>query len=503
MNECCGKQNDPGEATDSRKGNKRSWAWAVLAGGASGGLMAACYWPLDLSLVAWIALVPWLLVLPRLSPGKTWLVGIILGLVFYRLSLDWVFDLYGPIGGGTVLLFSILMGFSFRVARLLMNRLGTAAMLWAVPVTFFAQEVVRSEGLPLFRFAYGAWGYSQAHFLWVAQIASLGGVYFLTFVLVAFNTAVAYGLIRKRLRAWIPAAAIAVAVAILAVISQPRSYDGQPKIPVACVQAETHDINVYRKLTTEAVTHPSDPAFVVLPEHTIGNFFSNDAEHPLVQSLAELARTHEASICIGAHSEPRPFSKCYYDNVGLLIGPEGEITLKQPKMVPVPFYTDGNPGRQQATADTPYGQAGVLICYDSSFTDVPRRLARLGAKLLLCPVYNAARWPVQQQWQQADMAVFRSIELRRCVVRAASSGVSMIVDATGEVQHRRTREQGRGILYGSIYALGQQTLFTRGGYYFAIIVTYLFLAIVVTLTLIQWVGYAAGIVRFLGRIIKK
>jgi len=73
--------------------------WAVIAAAASGGMMAACYWPLNWHFLAWIALVPWVVVLPRLRPGHAWLYGTIVGLVFYRLGLGWLFALHGPLAG--------------------------------------------------------------------------------------------------------------------------------------------------------------------------------------------------------------------------------------------------------------------------------------------------------------------------------------------------------------------------------------------------------------------
>ena len=48
------------------------------------------------------------------------------------------------------------------------------------------------------------------------------------------------------------------------------------------------------------------------------------------------------------------------------------------------------------------------------------------------------------------MAVFRSIELRRCVVRAASSGTSQIIDAAGHVRAQRTQNQDLGVLLGQV-----------------------------------------------------
>jgi apolipoprotein N-acyltransferase len=462
-----------------------TWYWLVLAAILSGALMASCYWPLNLHWLAWLAPVPWLLVLPKVPIPRVWLYGTVVGLVFYRLGLNWLFDLMAPLAVAAVVGLSLLMGFSFRVARLLTDRLGTAAMLWAVPLAFVGQEVLRCEGLSRYRFSFLAWGYSQAHNTWIAQIASIGGVYLLSFLLMAFSVSVAYALLRRRLAACIPAVATAGLVLVLGVFAQPRSHQSLPQISVACVQEESFNYPQFLRLTTQAAQHPSKPRCIVLPEHTITDYA--EARLPFVASPMKLARDSSVYICVGAHVRAAQDAACDYDNVALLIGPDGQILTQQRKAVPIPFMYDGNPAQTQATTETPYGHLGTYVCYDGLFTDVPRRLVARRADLILVPVMDPCRWPLQERWQHADMAPFRSIELRRCTVRAASSGISQIIDATGRVLAQRTREDGAGVLYGSVYFTSEQTVFVRGGYLFAVLVGVGFLVLVAALTVVDWI----------------
>jgi apolipoprotein N-acyltransferase len=80
---------------------------------------------------------------------------------------------------------------------------------------------------------------------------------------------------------------------------------------------------------------------------------------------------------------------------------------------------------------------------------------------------DADRWPEQERREHAAMAPMRCIELRRCAVRAASSGVSQIIDAAGRVQAFRTKRDGPGLLFGTVFMNDRQTLFVRGGYILA------------------------------------
>src|SRR5262249_49219793 len=154
----------------------------------------------------------------------------------------------------------------------------------------------------------------------------------------------------------------------------------------------------------------------VLPEHTIGE--TSDENHWLIRASKQIARNHDTFICIGADARAVRGQKCDYDNVGMLIDPHGKILLQQSKLVPLPFFIDGNPGKSQITAATPFGTVGVFVCYDGLFTDIPRRLADQGAELFLVPNMDPDRWPEQERNQHASMAPFRSIELRRCAARS-------------------------------------------------------------------------------------
>jgi apolipoprotein N-acyltransferase len=135
----------------------------------------------------------------------------------------------------------------------------------------------------------------------------------------------------------------------------------------------------------------------------------------------------------------------------------------------------------------PLGKLGVYVCYDGLFTDHPRRLAEMGAEVFLVPVMDPRNWPEQELRQHAAMAPFRCIEQRRCAVRAASSGVSQVIEASGRVQAQRERGEGEGVLHGSAYMSGERTVFACGGYLCAPVVAAAFLAVVGGLTVEEWV----------------
>ena len=460
---------------------------AIIAAVASGAMAATAHWPLEWHWLAWVAFVPWLVVMPRLRADQVWLMGSLVGAVYYAVCMYWLPGVVGPGGAALWFILGVWMGFAFRVAKLLTERLGPATILWAAPLAFVGHEYARSEGLPRLRTSFDVLGYGQSANLWIAQIASLGGVYFVAFMVVAVNAAIAYALIRRGRRAWAPALAVGALTLLLGFLSQPGPDDSAPDVSVACVQEEQEkgrDYLPFIRYTAEALADPSGPRFVVLPEHTI--LEPTGAEHPVAIRLGELAREHNAYVCVGAHVQPESGGDCPFDNVAMTIGPDGSIVHMQPKGVPVPrFVGDGNPARSQTTFETPHGRVGTYVCYDGTFTDWPRRLHALGAELILAPVMDPIRWPLQQRRQHAAIAPFRSIELRRWVVRGSSSGVSQIVAPTGEVTEMRTSQDGPGLLFGKVRFLSGDTVFTHGGYLFAPAACIAFLLAVVILTTLQ------------------
>jgi apolipoprotein N-acyltransferase len=467
------------EANVSRP-NRFLWIWGLSAAIVSGAAMAACFAPLNWHWLAWAALVPFLVVLPRMTADQAGLYGLVMGLAYYGMALAWLYELSHLFGAIFLFEFALLLGLAFRVARMLMERFGMGAMVWAVPLMFVGQEVLRSEGLGRLRFAFGAWGYSQAGNLWVAQIASIGGVYFLSGVLVLVGASIAYGILCRARRAWVPAGVSIAAVLVLAAAAQPGDYSARERVPVACVQGEYLGYPQYGKMVAEALRGARQPKFVVMPEHAlVGLFPGND---PAIEMLAGLAKEHGAYVCAAGDTRYPSGSACPFDNVAWLIGPDGEIVARQLKAVPIPFFRDGNPARRQEVAPTAYGWVGMYICYDGTFTDVPRRLVDRGAETLLGPVMDVQDWPEQERRQHADVAIFRAIELRRCVVRVASSGISQVIDATGQVTAMRTKEEGAGVLAGSVYFNGERTVFVRGGWMFARAAGAGFLGTVVVLT---------------------
>jgi apolipoprotein N-acyltransferase len=102
--------------------------------------------------------------------------------------------------------------------------------------------------------------------------------------------------------------------------------------------------------------------------------------------------------------------------------------------VPIQFFKDGLPAPQQKLWDSPWGQIGLCICYDLSYTRVADRLVQQGAQALIVPTMDVADWGNAQHELHARVTPVRASEYGLPIFRLASSGVSQWADRNGRIR---------------------------------------------------------------------
>jgi len=116
-----------------------------------------------------------------------------------------------------------------------------------------------------------------------------------------------------------------------------------------------------------------------------------------------------------------------------VVGPTGEIVFSQGKSVPIQFFKDGLPAREQKLWESPWGKIGICVCYDLSYTRVTDRLISLGAQALLVPTMDVMDWGKREHELHARVAPVRAVEYGVPIFRVASSGISQFVDSRGHI----------------------------------------------------------------------
>jgi apolipoprotein N-acyltransferase len=326
------------------------------------------------------------------------------------------------------------------------------AAMAVLPAAWVVIEVLRSWD----RLA-GPWGLlgaSQAGNLPVLAVASLGGVWLLSAVLVAVNVAGTVALAPgtptpARAAALGAAAALVVAATGYGLLRPPPP--GDRAVVVAGVQPG-HISGYERRFdahlsATRALAGGADAAvdLVVWGESSVG--FDLQARPERLAAVAEVAGAVGADVLVNVDARRGPGG---IFKSAVLVGPDG-VTARYDKMRLVPFgeYVpmrrvlgwvsgvteaadeDRRRGEDLVVMDTAGIRAGPLVCFESAFPDLTRRLARRGADLI---VLQTATTTFQGSWAQAQHAALsavRAVESGRPVVHAAVSGVSAVFDARG------------------------------------------------------------------------
>ncbi|MDR5683610.1 MAG: apolipoprotein N-acyltransferase [Armatimonadota bacterium] len=430
----------------------------VAAGALSGVLLALAFPTPGWAALAWIALVPLLVALDGLTPTQAFVPSFVFGLAFHALVFSWMAVFGVPayaVVVCTVALFFGLFGVLARAATA-----GRRALGWliGIPACWVAVEWVRTLGTA--SFPWGLVGYSQWQNLPVLQVASVGGVFAVSALVVFVNTGMA---VAVRTRAWLPAAgALVVLAAVWAWGSARLEPVDAGILRVAAIQ---HNIaqrekflpdlvernrDVLLALTRQAVAFGAQ--LVVWPEHVWPEELVRSGQVP---PEVERSAPADGAVVATGHIEGRRNSAVVvtregmagrYDKVRLV--PMGEWWAEPgPGFIPVP---------------APQGPAGILICYESVYPSATRELVRRGARYLVHTTEEGWFGPSAGPLQHLGFTVFRAVESGRDAVRAASTGVTAIIDRHGRILASLPRFE-RAWLPGAITPRDGSTPYARFG----------------------------------------
>ncbi|MEU8576972.1 apolipoprotein N-acyltransferase [Streptomyces asoensis] len=323
------------------------------------------------------------------------------------------------------------------------------AALPVLPSAWLAIELVRSwQGLG------GPWGMlgaSQWQVEPALRLASVGGVWLLSFLVVAVNVSVAVLVSVPASRAPAVAGLVATAAtASAAWVWSPRpGAEGQTRIAV--VQAGVIDGPDRRFDREEQLTRRligQDVDLIVWGESSVGYDLADRPD--LARRLAALSRSTGADILVNVDARRSDRPGIYKSSI--LVGPGGPTGDRYDKMRLVPFGEyiparsllgwatsvgkaageDRRRGTGQVVMDAGAGlRIGPMVCFETAFPDMSRHLAEDGADVL---VAQSSTSSFQQSWapeQHASLGALRAAETGRSFVHSTLTGVSAVYDPSG------------------------------------------------------------------------
>jgi len=443
----------------------------------SGIMLTASFPPGRMGWMAWIAIIPLLISLKNEGSLNRFKLGIIAGLAHYSTLLYWiifVINHYGEIdlftSSAILLLLCLYLSLYpavFSLSIRLMKRRGFKVVMIAGIWVFL--EYVR--GVLMTGFPWCLLGYSQFNYQYIIQISDITGVYGISFLIVAFNY-LAYILIfdkvksNKRNYLYIETIIVTGLLLISIFYGKYRISEDKGKknekgaVKISVIQGNIDQsvkwdpafmestMNKYIGLTRSTFDHKPD--VIIWPESAAPFFFQDGNQYS--RDICGLAEESGSWIIFGCPAYEERDSHIAYFNRVCLISPIGSLTGFYDKKHLVPFgeyvplkkfipfvnrlvISQGEfaPGKGSGVLKLNDIAAGVLVCYEAIFPDLARREVKNGAMLFVNLTNDAWFGMTSAPYQHLSMCVFRAVENRIPLVRAANTGFSAFIDPFGRI----------------------------------------------------------------------
>jgi apolipoprotein N-acyltransferase len=240
-------------------------------------------------------------------------------------------------------------------------------------------------------------------------------------------------------------------------------------------QSET--LNIYRSLSLSAI--PAPDGLIVWPETAAPFYF--ERPDPLREAVIHLARISGRPLLFGSPSYEDENGRVSFMNSAYLLRPDGVVAGRYDKVHLVPYgeyvplrqffpfigklvagIGDFRPGKGFDPLVSDGRRLGVLICYEGIFPEAARDYKRNRADLLVNITNDAWFGRTSAPYQHLSMTVFRAVENRLYLVRAANTGVSAVIDPTGVILSR-TGVFERTVLKGEVKFIDEKSFYASYG----------------------------------------
>jgi apolipoprotein N-acyltransferase len=505
---------------------RRYWPW--LAAIASGSLCTLCFPPFDQSWLCWVALTPLIVAIwfSGENSRRPWLrnllLGYVAGIVFFTGAFGWLGalgDLYQSFFlHGLSFLLSIYLAVHFAFwawfIGLIRPTLFTASWRNLLVALLAASAWATHEWVRGWLFSGFGWNglgtalHSQTPMI---QIAEFTGVVGLSFA-VAFSNVIAVTTpIRlfleaktRRMHAHFDLTLTMIGIVGLLAFGLNRmtpSMTSSKAVRVAAVQANVPQLQKldaqfapqvfekFQRLSEIALGANPPPDLLVWPESSVpGDWLDKSVQQFAIQIVAG----HQSDLLFGIDDVDAEHS---YNAAVLIAASEGRTEVYH-KVHLVPFgeyiplrhsfplfakiagtWVPGDfaSGTEHTvfTPSNPDVRVAPLICFEDTVGDLVRRFVVSDANLLVDITNDGWFQHSSGSQQHLANAIFRCVENRRPMVRAANTGVTCFVNEFGRVTQILRDDTGdtfaEGVLTGEVNVPQDRrlTFYTRHGEWFA------------------------------------
>jgi len=465
----------------------------LMAALLSGVLLALSFPPFEIAGLAWLALVPLLLVIFRqpegggLGFGQAFRLGFFGGLVFWLLSMSWMLRLIETSPAPVIL---ILLGWlvlcvccalywgAFMVAAAWLCRAIGTVRLWQsvlltilLPIVWVGWEMARSCWIT--GFPWNLLGISQYRNLVLIQCAQWVGVPGVSALVMLANSGLAFTILRylpPREKTYRPhlelfVALLTIAVCFRAGIGLVRQHEPagggveimaiQPAIPqVKKWSQEEIDLvhSTFRNLQGRALqAGPTLPDLVIWPETATPYCVTEEGESrdlvlelsrkgaPMLVGSMDMMTLGGETLCFNGSflfNTNAVLVKSYYKQHLVPFGEYVPLSGWIPWLATLaPMGWNCSAGAQATvfTLGHPAWSFSCLICFEDIMADLSRDFVKAGARMLINQTNDAWFDRSAGPGQHLSHCVFRCVENRVPAIRVGNSGISCMILPTGSI----------------------------------------------------------------------
>jgi apolipoprotein N-acyltransferase len=443
----------------------------------------------QLSWLCFFALVPLLETIRRSRrPGEAFLWAYFAGALWLVMHLAW-FSSFGVLPVFLSAMYLALPVGAFGWAAYMVLREPCAGqVMWGLPAIWVGIEYLRIFGTWIMPWNF--LGYSQVRNLPIIQVAELGGVFAVSYLIALANVALflllsPIGRFRPRLGLVCLAGAVllgALAFGELRLTLAPAAKkDQQQRLKLALVQGgletfESWDRQMIEQILDQYIP-PSTAALrdwqryvggqasqsyytvgpryepdllVIWPEAVLPR--SIDPRHAanMPYQIGGMLRAQEhAALLMGVQGRPK--SNKRPENGCLLVEPDGMLLWPYSKLRLVPYgevvpfrgivrflqYPWGKDdiceGRTLEPLTWRGHKFGLMVCYDNCWTFISREQVRQGAQVLVVMTNNSWYKLHSGVRQHCDEDIMRAVEYHRPMARCSTTGWSQLIDPLGRI----------------------------------------------------------------------
>jgi apolipoprotein N-acyltransferase len=495
-------------------------------------LFALALPPFKTGFFAYIALIPFFLLLENKQAGEAFRWGYITGLFIAITTLFWIGWVTVPGLLGVLLIWPLYIALFAVVHTFLLRQFSVFAYALA---PFFWVSIEYLQSLSEFAFPWNYIGYTQSYYLPLIQYAEFTSVFGVSFWVVLINVLL-LTLWKNFNKDWRIVASASLLLMLLFIgplafgfytMSADENVGESIKIslvqgnrdPNAKWDGDIYEDNfkIYDELTRKVSVEKPD--LIIWPETALPFYLRSKPQYK--KRIHALVDSFDADLLTGIMDFVY-FKDGSYDNFNsaMLFEAGKHQTQAYAKMKLVPFservpYKNYFPfmylkkllwdlgigdfgvgdnvtsfsgqisNNEQDTQDggkvSTY-KTGTAICFESVFPDHVRKYVNEKANFLIIITNDAWFGKTSAPFQHTQIAVFRAIENRREIARCANTGISCFIDKFGRVR-KATSIFTQDIVTDSVSLNSEYTFYTQYGNIFVIFITIsslLFLIIAVT-----------------------